>query len=101
MSSNNTILKSSIVTASKNNLSSELDGEMVILDRQSGVYFGLNSVGASIWNLIVEPKKVVDIRDTIAALYQVDSERCENDVLQLLEELAAEGLIEVQNETVV
>ena len=100
MSLDSTISKSSIVLASKDNLSSELNGETIILDKKSGVYYGLNSVGAKIWNLIQEPKEVVEIRDAILAKYQIESERCESDILKLLEELAAEGLIEVQDEAV-
>src|SRR5438874_308601 len=37
-------------------LSSELDGEAVILDLTSGVYFGLNGVGARIWELLGEAR---------------------------------------------
>lgn len=94
---NNTVLKSSTITASKNHLSSEIDGETVLLDIESGVYLGLNSVGSSIWNLIAESKKVTDIRDAIANEYEIDLDSCEKDVLDFLEKLADEGLIEVQN----
>ena len=100
MNSDNTILKSSTITASKNYLSSDLGEETVLLDIESRVYLGLNSVGSSIWNLIAESKKVTDVRDAIADEYQVDLDSCEQDVLNFLKELADGGLIEVQNEIV-
>ena len=35
------------------------------------------------------------IRDAISAEYQVDPMECERDILSILQELAAEGLIEM------
>jgi len=46
-----------------------------------------------------EPTRVADIRDAIASEYEVELERCERDVLDLLRQLATEGLIEVRDGT--
>jgi hypothetical protein len=89
----------SIVVAAKEQVSSDLAGEAVILDLKSGVYYGLNSVGASIWNLIQEPKTVNEVRDVLLTKYKVEPEQCDRDLKALLEQLEAEGLIEVHNET--
>ena len=89
----------SSVVAVKEQLSSELAGEAVILDVKSGVYYGLNEVGASIWNLIQEPKTVNEIRDAILKEYFVEPEQCDRDLKELLKQLADKGLIEVRNET--
>jgi hypothetical protein len=86
------------VVAAKEQVSSDLAGEAVILDLKSGVYYGLNSVGASIWNLIQEPRTINEVRDAILAQYEVEPEQCDRDIKALLEELEAEGLIEVRNE---
>ncbi|WYL93496.1 MAG: lasso peptide biosynthesis PqqD family chaperone [Gloeotrichia echinulata IR180] len=87
------------VVAAKEQIFSELDGEQVILNIQSGVYYGLNSVGASIWNLIQQPKTISEIQDAILSKYEVEPEQCDRDLLKILQELEAEGLIEVNNET--
>src|SRR2546426_12791479 len=81
----------SIVVAIRDQVSADLAGEAAILNLKSGVYYGLNAVGARIWSLIQEPKSVEDIRDAILNEYDVDPERCESDLLQLLQQLAAEG----------
>jgi len=86
------------VVAAKEQVSSDLAGEAVILDLKSGVYYGLNSVGASIGNLIQEPRTINEVRDAILAQYEVEPEQCDRDIKALLEELEAEGLIEVRNE---
>ncbi|MEM9510783.1 MAG: PqqD family protein, partial [Cyanobacteria bacterium P01_E01_bin.35] len=62
-------------------------------------YYGLNNVGVSVWNLIQEPKTVMEIRDTILEEYDVESEQCSQDLFRLLKELSVVGLIKVKNET--
>lgn len=91
----------SIVVAAKEQVSSDLAGEAVILDFKSGVYYGLNEVGARIWNLIQEPKTINEIRDAILEEYEVEPSQCDLDLKALLQQLKAEGLIEVRNETAV
>ena len=90
----------SIVVAAKEQVSSEQGGEAVILNLKSGVYYGLNAVGASIWNRIQEPTTVSEIQSDILTKYSVSPEQCERDLLALLQELEAEGLLEVSNEAV-
>lgn len=88
----------STVVAVKEQVSADLAGEAVILNLKSGVYYGLNSVGVRIWQLIQEPKAVTTIRDTLLEEYEVQPDCCERDLLALLRELAAVGLVEVKNE---
>jgi hypothetical protein len=64
----------------------------------SGVYYGLDPVGARIWKLLEQPKLVEDLRTAIVDEYDVESAKCESDLLSLLEKLRAEGLIEIQSE---
>lgn len=92
------ILESSIVVVTKDQVSCDLSGEAAILNLKSGVYFGLNTVGASIWNLIQKPRTVKEIQDSILKEYDVDSGRCEQDILEILQELSTHGLIEIVNE---
>ena len=94
-----TISTGSIVVASENQTSTNLDEEMVILNMESGIYYGLDGVGAHIWNQIQEPRSVGQIRDSIRRKYQVEPERCERDLLLLLQKLANAGLIEIRDET--
>ena len=81
----------SSVVATKEQVSSELAGEAVILDRKSGVYYGLNSVGASIWNLVHGPQTVNEIRDTLLTEYFLESSQCDRILLPLLQALKSDG----------
>jgi hypothetical protein len=85
----------STVAASENQVSSDLGGEVVLLNLVSGVYYGLDAVGARVWELIQVPRGVQEIRDTLLEEYDVEPERWERDLLALLDRLADEGLIKV------
>ena len=87
---------SSVVVAAEGQVACDLAGEAAILDIQSGMYYGLNAVGARIWQLIQEPRSVNEVLDTVLGEYDVEPDRCERDLLALLQELAAKGLIEVK-----
>jgi len=89
----------SIVAATKEQLFAGLEREVVILDKRSGEYYGLNSVAATIWHLIQEPRTVGKIRDVILAKFAVDPEQCDADLQAFLAEMHEKGLLEISNET--
>ena len=89
------ISTTSIVVASKDQISCDLEGEAAILNLKSGTYFGLDPVGAIVWSLIGQPRRVVEIRDSLLDQYDVEAERCSRDLLQLLSSLHEHGLIQV------
>lgn len=92
----NTISANSIVVACKDQVSCELEGEAAILDLKSGTYFGLNPVGAIVWSMIAEPRRVTEICDALLNRYDVAAEQCDREVVELLGELRAQGLIRVE-----
>jgi hypothetical protein len=94
-----TLSVSSSVVVANDQVSSDLGGEVAILHLEAGMYYGLEEVGARIWNLIQEPKPVEEIRDILVSEYEVEPDRCESDLIILLTRLADEGLIEVRDET--
>jgi hypothetical protein len=91
------ISRSSVVVACEGNISCDLAGEAALLDFKSGIYYGLDEIGARIWKLIAEPRSVGEICDAIVAEYDVAAQVCEHDVIALLGELAARGLVETRD----
>ena len=91
-----TITADSVVVQAPDQLSSDLSGEAVVLDLGEGIYYGLDEVGARIWELVKEPRAVGDVRDRLLAEYDVERDRCEQDVIALVSELAENGLVEVR-----
>ena len=86
-----------LVQASPDQVSCELDGEAAILNLETGVYYGLDPVGAAVWKLLDQPRSVASICDVMLERFDVDSGRCARDVFELLETLAAGGLIRVED----
>jgi len=86
----------SVVVATPEQVSCALGDESAILNMKNCVYYGMNAVGTRVWNLLGEPKSVGQLRDVLLDEYEVESARCEQDLLQLLEQMRTEGLIEVR-----
>ena len=85
----------STVVASRDQVSCRLGPEAAILHLGSGVYYGLNPVGARVWALLQQPVMVQRLRETLLAEYDVAPDRLQRDLTDLLDGLVAEGLIEV------
>jgi hypothetical protein len=85
----------STVVAIKEQVSCDVSGEAVIMSLKDGMYYGLDPVGARIWNLIQAPRAVLDLQKTIQEEYEVEPERCHMDLLELLKQFEDHGLIEV------
>jgi hypothetical protein len=92
------ISTNSKMVVTKEQVSCDLSGEAAILNLKSGVYFGLNTVGASIWKLIQEPRTLKEIQDALKEEYDVEPKRCEQDILELLQELSNHELIKILDE---
>jgi len=83
------------VLASKNVLAAELGGEVSLLDVKSGVYFTLNAVGATVWRLVQNAKSLAELKQSLLEEYDVEPERCEQDLRHLVTELRSSGLVEL------
>ena len=86
----------STVVVSPQQVSTSLNNDVVILGAEAGQYFGLDEVGARIWELVQAPVLVSAICETVCAEYEVAPENCERDVLELLADLRAKGLLDVR-----
>ena len=89
----------SIVVASPDQVSCSLGDEAAILNLNNTVYYGLDPVGSRVWHLLQKPKSVGELRDALLKEYDVEAERCESDLLDVLEKMWAEGLIQVLSAT--
>jgi hypothetical protein len=87
----------SVVVASRDQVSCSLEDEVAIVHLKAGVYYGLDPVGARIWELIATPRSVRAVRDALLAEYQVDAERCGDDLITLLRTMADAGLVDVSD----
>ena len=87
----------SIVVRNEGLLSAEVDGELMAMSVERGMCYGLNAIGTRIWTLIAEPRSISDLCAQLRQEFDVQEEECWRDVVDLLEELRAEGLATVRN----
>ena len=88
----------SVISRSDGFIEAEIDNEIVALNIKHGTCYGLNQVGSRMWKLLATPTSVGDLCATLLSEYVVDPLVCERQVLDLLEELRAEGLITTPEE---
>jgi hypothetical protein len=74
----------------------QVGDETVILDLAGGTYYGLDPVGARIWQLMGEGKPLGEICDTMLDEYDVSREALQRDVLELAGKLLERKLISVE-----
>jgi hypothetical protein len=86
----------SVVKLSNEQISADLSGTAVVLNIAAGVYYKLNEVGALVWKQLEGGARPVhELVAAVMSEYAVDRERCQADVVVLLEDLRKRGLIEV------
>jgi|ERR1051326_4951226 hypothetical protein len=83
------------IVASAQQVFCDLDGEAAILNLVNGVYYGLDPVGTRVWNLLQQPRTLIELRDILIAEYDVDAVLLESDIRNLLSLLADNQLVEV------
>ena len=75
-----------------------IDGEAIIINLTTGVYYSMGGVGGKIWSLLESHHGVGSVVDALQARYEVDAETCRTDVLQLAAQLYEEGLMLASDE---
>ena len=76
-------------------IAQQVGEEMVLLDLEAGVYYGLDPVGRRIWELLTKHRRLQVVFETMVEEYDVTPEVLEQDLLQLVQELQARGLTQV------
>jgi len=85
------------IIISEEQVSTDLGGEAAILNLKNGVYYGLDSVAARIWNIIHQPCTFGEIRNLLMSEYEIDAQQLELDLRRLLNELADQELIQISS----
>ncbi|MEM8676158.1 MAG: PqqD family protein [Cyanobacteria bacterium P01_G01_bin.67] len=86
---------------STKHLYSEINSEAVLLDTESGTYFGLNDVSNQIWQWLQTPSNEQRLLELLLEEYDVAESEARADLQSLLEDLAHNGLIEAVEEQAV
>jgi hypothetical protein len=82
-----------ILVASGDQVSSDLGNETVLLQLRTKTYYGLPGVAGQVWEQLQEPVSVADLRQGLLDRYDVEPERCEKELADLLHQMLDAKLI--------
>lgn len=67
--------------------------ETVLLDLESGTYYGLDAVGTRVWQLLKEGRSVSEACDVLLDEYDVERAQLQSDIDALIADLIEKKLI--------
>ena len=70
-----------------------VEGEAVLLNTETGKYFGLDEVGTRMWTLLTQHGRVAPAYRALLEEYDAPAEQLQKDLLDLVAQLAAHGLL--------
>ena len=87
------ITNHTVIHLEKNPDVTDLSGEKVMIDFETGKYFLLRGSANEIWEYIEQDITVEEIVQKLLTIYEVDRETCEKSVIQFLTKLEENGFI--------
>lgn len=89
------LTRDSVIHRSDAVIASQLGDDVVMMDVEEGVYYGLESVAARIWALTEQPTSIGTLCATLAGEYDVPPARCEQEVVTFIGELIDRRIVQV------
>lgn len=84
-----------IVQWSRRPVAATVGQEVVLMNLDRGRCYGLGPTGSVLWQKMSQPVLVNDLLSQLEQEYDVSREELERDVVLVLQQYAAEGLIEI------
>lgn len=72
----------------------EVDDDIVLLDTETGQYYGLRSTGLHIWELLEGSVQISSICSHLVDEYDIDTSDCQQETLTFLQTLLDNQLID-------
>lgn len=73
-----------------------LSGELVLLHLENGTYYGLNHVGAYLWECVEQaPCSLAELTEKLQRQFDIEQAQASADVIALADQLVEEKLWEV------
>lgn len=84
---------SATIRRTENVFTAPLEDTLLMMSVENGVYHGLNSVGARIWELLEQPTTEAAVIERLLAEFEVEPEICTAQVAAFLTGLRERGLL--------
>ncbi len=95
MKEENSLTLQSIVSRNPEIIHSAMDDEVVMMSVDQGLFFGLDKIGAHIWELLETPKTGEEVITLLLSQYDVTRDQCENDTLRFLSNMLDKKVISI------
>jgi len=82
-----------IVKRNSGLVTSNIDGEIVMMSVDNGEYYGLDEIGSRIWDLLENSISIEQLVDKLTEEFDVAKEDCINDTFEFLKDLMNKNLI--------
>lgn len=79
--------------ANESVVSADLDGETVLLNVETGVYFGLDPVGTEIWKVLEKGATEDEVVVRLGEIFEVDADQLRDDVRDFVTQLQDKQLV--------
>lgn len=79
-------------------LVSGVQGECVILNLNSERYLGLDEVGTRMLSVLTESNSIQAAYETLLKEYDVEGEMLRQDLISIIDQLVAQGIVELARE---
>jgi coenzyme PQQ synthesis protein D (PqqD) len=73
----------------------DLEGNVVILNVDSGVYFGLDGSGGQIWRELVDHGSVEKAFESLKQQFDIGPDELRHDLDDLVDQLVGKGLVQL------
>lgn len=71
-----------------------MDGDLVMMSISQGCYYGINPVGARIWEALEMPQSLEALCRMVTAEFEVSAEQCEQDVRLFVQQMLDARVVE-------
>lgn len=83
-----------ILKRKENVLSTEIDGETILMAVDCGKYFNLNPVGSAIWELLEKPLAVASLQQQLLDRFEGDPATIRYETQAYIEDLSKRGILD-------
>jgi hypothetical protein len=77
-------------------VTSNIDGEIVMMSIDQGEYYGLDEIGSRIWELLENPITLEQLINKLIEEFEVDEETCKSDTLDFLNQMLEKNIVFIQ-----
>ena len=91
------ILPDTVLHRNSEIISTEIDGETVMMDAEFENYFGMAAVATRIWNFLEKEISFDELCTKLMKEFEVEEQQCRNEVLKFLAQLHDKDLLVIEN----